>query len=809
MCRSKNLLALSILPSLILAACNPSGSGGGRGGLTGGTGEVGRKTPGPKATPNREGTPSTAIEIKADALEIAKLPPTVAGSTLQCTTIGFTLTKGGEKTKDLSVAFALVADETGKDTGTVVPAEVKTDANGVVKTKYCSGKDPIHVTITATVETIQANSGKITVAESAPLTLTYVSNDRSAPKDKMKRHLFGMGPIDCGTMTFSVTKEGAPAANAEGHFNTSGAVPNGFKFAAKGESGMFSRDAYTNAITAILIKTSDANGMIQVPVCAGDTPGDVALTGFVQADGLKSDPATIPMIEVVSALAAHERISVQYDPANARVAPALFESDSTETLKFKVNLGASRDGQPVQTNPIRVYSETGRVLASNGGVPDANGVAEFSFQALHAGNNPPYRYFEYLASSGPNPQSGLTRCDPEALLNESWANVPPGRLPADLNKISYRDLQKNWRNSITIIVRGQEGFYDKNHNGVFDVNTGDGFWDKNQDGYFTSGIDQITFDYRADTKFDYNSEWFIDLPTPFIDVDEDRAYDPLIDRLAGTTTYTAPNGAWDADTNIWKTVQVAYNFGTSPYAMTTDQIPRRPGSVYVTPAFETGYFTDLISRGYTRIGNPKNFFADITNNDLFPDLPSSTVPSPPPTTAAKLSGSLIQRYLFAHNICGGPVPGGTAVNAIISDQMVSYGDRAITTHFYVQPSDDIRENSRRLLNGATGASTGTIGSDTLDHPSAASGYPVVFTVEIAACRNACSGDVETNNPGYACGAKSAILNVGLGGDTWPNDIEFGATEIQCNCVAGASQFQATCTCPTGTTSNGTACVTPP
>lgn len=79
--------------------------------------------------------------------------------------------------------------------------------------------------------------------------------------------------------------------------------------------------------------------------------------------------------------------------------------------------------------------------------------------------------------------------------------------------------------TVIAIVAGEEGFVDRNVNGLYD-----------------------------------EGESFIDIGEPFVDADDDgtRAADEPYEDVNGNGRYDAPNGKWDANTHIWAQTRVLY-----------------------------------------------------------------------------------------------------------------------------------------------------------------------------------------------------------------------------------------------------------
>ena len=392
---------------------------------------------------------------------------------------------------------------------------------------------------------------------------------------------------------------------------------------------------------------------------------------------------------------------------------------------------------------------------------------------------------------------------------------------------SYQELAKNWRSTLVYLMRGQEPFNDANRNGKYDTG-GDGFWDKNQDGAYTQGVDAVTYfgsvaggaqcrcltasgvpaasaptqgaqtapcieDPSKASCFRRNSEWFIDLPTPFVDANENGIYETTVsgqdmDRLIGDV-YSEPNSKRDVDTLIWKSFVLPIYTGTSLYAMVRGAI--KSGST-ITPHYDpdpietdppSAYFLDLANRNLTVYGSTyisKLFHAqtDLDTTTMFGD---------------GASGYRGYRWVAAHGICGTPVPGGTKIET--KDELISepFGSRTVTFNYYMQPGDQILDPSRRLLADGNGGSSATINFNIPDHPAAAFGYPVEYRVEVAKCTRAVP-----NGTGIWCSAATHKIHTTLDTDTVTAILSIPEYKAGVSCNAGYHQNTATGSCDSDT-----------
>jgi hypothetical protein len=360
---------------------------------------------------------------------------------------------------------------------------------------------------------------------------------------------------------------------------------------------------------------------------------------------------------------------------------------------------------------------------------------------------------------------GSTSNAPGTIFTASGAGSGTGTARL-LTITSYQELAKNWRSTLVYMMRGQEPFNDANRNGKYDAG-GDGFWDKDQDGAYSQGVDSVTFfgviasgagcrcmgangvanatppaqgkqtsacteDPTKPSCFRRGSEWFIDQPTPFIDANENGFFEENVagspmDRLLGDV-YLDPNGSRDVDTLIWKSLTLPIYTGTSPYAMVragirsgpTLSTDDNPDPTETAPVIN--YFQDLVNRRLNIYGS--SYISNLVHAQQSMDEDNMS--------------SLGQgawrgyRWVGAHGICGTPAPGGTEISAKSEKISELFGDRAVTFNFYMQPGDQILDPSRRLIIG-TGGSSAKLNFNIPDHPSAAAGYPVEYSVDVAPC----------------------------------------------------------------------------
>lgn len=318
------------------------------------------------------------------------------------------------------------------------------------------------------------------------------------------------------------------------------------------------------------------------------------------------------------------------------------------------------------------------------------------------------------------------------------------------------------------MVRGQEPFHDANRNGKYDVG-GDGFWDINQDGVYTQGTDYITCvagvaqapvkeAATGASNFHSNGEWFIDLPTPFIDANENGTYEATdgsgnpMDRLIGDV-YQAPNGKRDVDTLVWKSMFLPVYTGTSAYAMMRSAIKQGDATrtnPQITSVFEPNTVeTQAVIDYYTDLNARRLYYGNLTTlKHALTKLYGNSGGSNNMVTLGTGDWKA-DRYVHAQGICGTPAPGGTTVNVdIIELTPLAFGVRDVTAIFRQQPGDGILDPSRQLIYAGGGGNTTTLKFDISDHASKAASYPIKYDIAVAACTHTPPHGVGLWCPGF-------------------------------------------------------------
>lgn len=693
---------------------------------------------------------------------------------------------GTAAAEDVPISLELQSSAGMTDTGTLTPAEGVSDATGELSATYCSGESEGKIVIVAKHGNLSVNSSKISVAKKPVYKFTYLRSDTDpllTPSDEKENktgvvylNLLDSGPQDCTHLYFKLTRSETPVVGESLVFSTQVDYPKGAKLAKRADPVQTQTDAITNKKYSYTTSISSGAGEFAVPVCAGVSLGTLLISATFTDEEERTYTVKSPVVRITAGLTNYINLSLTFDAMNARTMKAYFNTNSSYELPVTVQLGARQDGTPITEYPVGVASEVGRVKIENGGIPDTEtGSVKFKLQSLHLVNNYPYPVTSYTGYP-----LAQTRCEPQNLA--SWGTAQAA------SEVSYVNIRKNWRSTVVYSIRGQEHYHDANRNGVYDAG-GDGFWDKNQNGIYDSG-DVITYDAGGDSAFNALGEWFIDLPTPFVDVDEDGAYTAGRDLLIGDE-YQAPNGKRDADALLWKYEYFPVSMGPSTYGLQRYRIQ---------------------TADYTLVDNPVTMPWG-TSYEVFG---INTI------DASKLWGGAVtaamgnyRSLIFAHDLCGNLLPGGTKLSlSFVASQDPGWGPRTPTGHFYVQPGDQYLEPSRHLLRDAAGG-TSTINFNAVDHPTAANAYPVVNAIEIPACTNLCTGAVNAANPGISCDGWSgyagmkveepALDTQGASGHLYfETPLSFGPYNA-CNCVATATATAGVCNCPTGTSfDSGTA-----
>lgn len=785
------LIGLAIvINSIYLTACNPGGSGS-RAADTGGTTSVpGGSVPVPPDDTEISDPKGTAT---ADKLSMAPLAQQVLftkdASENTCVPIKITATQASLPLANVGIKLSIQGNSSNfNDKGSLIPDAGVTDEAGEFTAAYCSGQEEGTLTLYATTDKISVNSEKITISKKPVYSFRYQRSDvdplltpadAGEQTDAIFLNLVDSGPQDCTTLYFKLTKSGAPVVGVTQNFRTQIDFPKGAKLGKRADALKTEVDLISGKKYSVYTATSTSSGEFPVPICSGVSLGTILVSGSFVDEEDRVYTAHSPIIRITAGLTNFINMSLTFDLVNGRTLKGYYNTNSSYELPITVQLGARQDGNPITDYPVAIASEVGNVSITNGGIPDKEaGSVGAKLKSLHLIDN--YPYFTTSYTGYPLAQ---TRCEPQSLAQWATAN--------SLTAVNYSDLRKNWRSTFIYSVRGQEHFHDANRNGLYDLG-GDGFWDKNQNGYFDTG-DVLTFDAGANGTFNPNGEWFIDLPTPFVDVDENGIYEASKDILVGDE-YIAPNGKRDADTLIWKYEYFPVSMGPSAYGVRRARI---------------------IAADYNSLDNPATMPWG-GNYEVSGVLPINAADLWPGADADRFAASAVYpSVLFAHDLCGNLLPGGTDFNIQFSATYTpTYGARLPAGRIYMQPGDHYLEASRHLLKNAAGGASALINFNAVDHASANSGYPLLSYIEVPACTNTCTGAVQ-GSPGIACDAYSGMAIWSLkepaldtrGGDAVSvlTDISFGQYNA-CNCVANATQAAGVCSCNPGREFQGGVCV---
>jgi len=634
---------------------------------------------------------------------------------------------------------------------------ITTGASGTAIGTFCAADQVGQVVIVANATdpvnsklVVKANSGPVKITLKPVYTLNFTRTDLpragSLATDAVKIDLFESGPNDCGKLYFQLKKLEDPVVGVQLKFRSDYGYPAGVKLSAKSAAQFAETDPVTNKKFLSFTASTDEGGLVAVPICAGSLPGSLfVFTDYTDEFG-NIIHAQTPTIVIGAGFANFLNLDLRFDPTNARTLRTLFNNEMPSTLNFSAKINSKMSGGLSVFDPISVILESGE-LSMSSGVPDAAGKVDFSVSASHNSAYRPTPVLKFISSQA------QSYCDASAIAKER-------------SLTNFNDVAKNWRTTMAYSTRGQEAYNDSNRNQKYDVG-GDGFWDKNQDGVYTRGTDAVTYfgvvaagagcrcitsrpgalpitsasaaptvgfqsppcieDPTKASCFRNSGEWFIDLPTPFVDADENGIYEEQVngesmDRVIGDT-YQDPNGKWDNDTLIWKSTVLPIYTGTSIYAMVRSSIAQDPVSLGVTSSPSAAETLDAVNY-FSSYGITANH-ADL--NRTVSDSTNRTVSD--------------WHYMHAHGVCGTPAPGGTdlSVTTDVWDQFA--GDRQLTAHFYIQPGDDLLDPSRRLLADGSGGSTAKLNFNIPEHGSAVAGYPVLYELLVSKCSRTPSGGI--------------------------------------------------------------------
>ncbi|RYZ74311.1 MAG: hypothetical protein EOP09_00605 [Proteobacteria bacterium] len=754
------------------------------GGIVGATGE----TP---VDPGGTGTASS-LEFKPFPKEVY----TAETADNSCVTFAVLSKANAAAVADVGIIFSVVSSSatTAEDKGKITPASGVTNAEGELEASYCSGKTEGKVTIVAKAGSVSINSGEISITKKPAYSFVYTGSDTPAAVstdgsviNALNLNLIDSGPQDCTFLYFKLQRTGQPVVGAPVTFHTQTDFPKGVKLSRRAEPLATDLDPLNGKKMAKFEGVSSTTGEFAVPICTGSSLGSVSVSGsFTDPEEGRKLTAAAPVIRITSGTTSYVNFSLSFDPINARTLRAYYNTNSEYDLPFKVQTGARIDGLAIGDYPVTIATEVGRYTLV-GGYPDVvTGEVPVKFHALHLVDNYPYQVTKFWRNqtAGTIYSAAQTRCDPNEIAQ--WVRATNAG-----TSIRYSTLKKNWQSTMVYAIRGQEYFNDANRNGVYDVG-GNGFWDKNQNGVF-DGNDVITYPVGA-TTFDPSGEWFIDMPTPFVDVDDDlltqtTGYNPSIDMLLGDE-YIAPNGKRDSDTVVWKSEVFPISMGASAFSLTNDLI-RDNGSGGLRQVDEV-----VAANDPTTVQDDLRIFGlnPITLLELWdPGLEAER--------------GLYNFEFFAQDLCGNLLPGGTKLVMDFETLYTpKYGDRKPTALLFGPQIDAFREPTRHLLNNVDGPNA-EINFNSSDHPSASTGYPVFGRIAVEACSNPCTGHVLA--AGFACDAWVGYARLAVGDpklDQFQHTLRLRSLMTvpavqSCTCSAATGVYfdAGECKCPEGTT----------
>jgi hypothetical protein len=704
-----------------------------------------------KDSSSRAGTPANGTEEtpsdpggtgKASSLEFNSFATdlyTAESADNSCVTFKVTSKANGEVVADVGIILSIIANSatTAEEKGKVTPASGVTDAQGAFEASYCAGKAEGTVTVVAKAGAVSVNSALITLKKKPNYSFAYTGSDTpaslgpdGASVNALNLNLIDSGPQDCTFLYFKLQRTGQPVVGATIAFHTQTDFPKGVKLSKRADPLATELNPVNGKKMATFAGVSSTSGEFAVPVCTGSSLGSVSVSGsFIDPETGRVLTASAPVIRITSGTTSYVNFSLTFDPINARTLRAFYNTNSEYDLPLKVQTGARLDGLSIGDHPVTIATEVGRYTL-DGGYPNATtGEVPVKLHALHLVDNYPYPVTRFWRdqTAGTLYSAAQTRCEPAEIAQ--WVRASNAGTP-----IRYSTLMKNWQSTLVYAIRGQEYFHDANRNGVYDAG-GNGFWDKNQNGVF-DGNDVITYPAGA-TKFDPTSEWFIDMPTPFVDVDDDlltqsTGFNSSIDMLLGDE-YIAPNGKRDSDTIVWKSEVFPISMGASAFSLTNDLI-RDNGTGGLLPVDEL-----VNANSGATVQDDLRIFglSDITPAKMWDAAP-------------QIGRGIFNFQFFAQDLCGNLLPGGTTLQMDFETLYPpKYGERKPSAYFLAPAADAYREPTRNLLRSIEGPKA-EINFNAIDHPLASASYPIQGRIEVESCLNPCTGYLAST--GVACDA---------------------------------------------------------
>lgn len=821
----------------ILAAC--SDSGGSRdddklaGTTDGGSGSgAGGDTPG--------GEQSYAIVVTAASTDLR----TKGAGINECTDVVATVKSGEEPAADVEVSFSVVGSVAGKQAGATSPESATTNASGTASTVFCASSDENESFVKATAGASSANSEKIKIvsvpsyrfswkpARERPFALK--TRTLAGNAEKLAEHL-AQGPVDtdsakalqitlqgggndCTEVTFELTKDGQAVSGRTLQFATQEDYPVGVKLAPREAEGKTLTSKTSGKKFAYADVTSNIDGVFEVPLCSGPVPGNVVISATFEDSAGREHVVNSPIIVMSGGLTNYGFMSLTFDPANARVISADTFTNTQKTLPFIARLGTLGEGSVIKAHPLGVLAEVGKVVVSGNGVPSDSGEVKFTLEALNTRGRRPEPVDPSLPDLEFDDETGYSACEPLRFPSKSETS------PA----VPYHRLAKNWRSTLMYYIQGSEFAVSNTSSSRFDASKAFGVWDVNQNGTYdgngnnASSIDKITFVPEGRTAEQFKAsrdDWFFDLPSPFVDSNENGKFDPG-EVLVGDS-YAPPNGRFDDSTYVWKSLFIPLYLGATSYSLQHSAVS---GTIAdFSPSTELmNYHTWLINK-FAGTPYATSLASSVLSETAIQDYIFGFGPDIETTLAER---DVVRRTLFfhAHDKCGSPLPGGKKISTRYEvTKPAAFGSRAVTTHFFVQPYDGLRESTKRLLAKANGSSDTTLNQDVLEHPAAEAGFPVELDIRIRPCENYCSGDLHpsiASSPPVYCKEEKGKVWLDIEGDVsiahpilinefYETRDTFVNSTNKCGCAIRASLKDATCTCPSGTVLLGDTCLPPP
>ena len=440
--------------------------------------------PGPGPTPG--GTTPVATQVQPFGLSpnylivqsAASVPNNLPGST---TAQFIVLDQTGKAMPGVTVT---VAEAAGENLVTVTGSPATTDASGIATVTITSKNTPGSATVHATVVGISGQASYTLNVTGAPSMIAVTAISPAALLG-----LAGSGIQENGQMTFKVTDAyGTPVPLVQVNFTQ--AAPNLVTLA----------NASANAL---------ADGTVVAAYSAKKEVGVSAIIATVVAGGASVQKP----IAVRGAKPSASGLYFRCAKTNLPVYTTTPQHEITTCSVALADRYGNRVGIPTQ---VSFGAEAGTISAS---------VTTKAFD--FADPNDPNEGTATVTFSS-DMGNGYQPLDVAPLV----ADATQLELPRLLNEPSHvaGGITSNPRDQIVTLiamVRGEETFFDANHNGSYDV-----------------------------------GESFVDLSDPYIDGNDNNLYDPALEQrfcgLGSCAAFSYPNTQWDADTIIWAPTWVVF-----------------------------------------------------------------------------------------------------------------------------------------------------------------------------------------------------------------------------------------------------------